>query len=80
MSYAKRNGAVFDAFNDSIENSVFNVSATASGGARAESNGVNMGGITIQVYGSPGQDEEVLAQKIAQVLNRQVINARAVFA
>ena len=40
----------------------------------------NMGGVTIQVYGAPGQDERVIAQRVSEILNRQVINARAVFA
>ena len=63
-----------------LSGSALNVAADITARDRAGMGGVNMGGVTIQVYGAPGQDEQVIAQKVSEILNRQVINTKAVFA
>lgn len=68
------------ALNDDLSGTMVDVTANVSGGRRGGAGSVSMGGVTIQVYGAPGQDESVIAQKVSEILNRQVVNARAVFA
>ena len=70
---------VASAMNDELTGSAINVAAdvTARGNG---ANGVSMGGVNINVYGAPGQDERVIAERVSEILNRQVMNTRAVFA
>lgn len=68
---------IADAFSDDLGNAAIDVTANARGNGLS---GVNMGGVNINIYGAPGQDERVIAQRVSEILNRQVVNARAVFA
>lgn len=80
-SVDKLGNSLSDAFDSSINDAVFDVSANMSSvGHQSVGSSVNMGGVTIQVYGAPGMDETYLAQQISNILNRQYVNARAVFA
>lgn len=65
--------------NDELAGSV-NVAANVSTRGRSGMDGVNMGGVSINIYGAPGQDERVIAQRVSEILNNQVASARAVFA
>jgi len=71
---------VAGAMKNDLDGAAFDVAANVSTNGRGGMDSVNMGGVTIQVYGAPGQDERVIAQRVSEILNRQVINARAVFA
>ena len=71
-------GQIAGAFDSEFGNPAFNVTANGVNGAAAS--GVNMGGVTIQVYGAPGQDENTIAQKVADIINNQVYRSGAVFA
>lgn len=66
--------------NDGLDAAAIDVNANMSANGRAGMSGVNMGGVTIQVFGVPGQDERIIAQRVSEILNRQVVNTRAVFA
>lgn len=70
---------IADSLSRDVAGTAIDVSANVSTRGRGMDS-VNMGGVTIQVYGAPGQDERVIAQRVSEILNRQVINARAVFA
>ena len=41
---------------------------------------VNYGGVSINVYGAEGQDESVIAMKVADILNHQITREGAVWA
>ena len=71
---------VAGAMKNDLDGAAFDVAANVSTNGRGGMDSVNMGGVTIQVYGAPGQDERIIAQRVSEILNRQVINARAVFA
>lgn len=60
--------------NDAIMSGV-NIGASSVAGR----NSVGFGGVTINVYGAQGQDERVLAQRVADIIQRQVDSRRAVF-
>lgn len=62
------------ATNDAIMSNV-NIGATAAAGKGVTSTG----GVVINVYGAQGQDERVLAQRVADLIQRQVDSRRAVF-
>jgi phage-related protein len=79
-SVDKLGNSLTDAFDSSFNDAVFDVSANMSSGGQSVGSSVNMGGVTIQVYGAPGMDETYLAQQVSNILNRQYVNARAVFA
>lgn len=66
--------------NDGLDAAAIDVNANMSANGRTGMSGVNMGGVTIQVFGAPGQDERIIAQRVSEILNRQVMNTRAVFA
>lgn len=66
--------------NDGLDAAAIDVSGSMTTGSASGIGGVNMGGVTFQIYGAPGQDERVIAQRVSEILNRQVINTRAVFA
>ena len=38
------------------------------------------GAVTVNVYGAPGQDERIIAQRVADIINAQVSSRRAVYA
>lgn len=72
-------GQISDTLADDLNGSAINVAANVSGRGGSTS-GVSMGGVTINVYGAQGQDEMVLAQQIAAIINNQVYRSEAVFA
>lgn len=72
-------GRISDTLADDLNGSAINVAANVSGQSGSTS-GVSMGGVTINVYGAQGQDEMVLAQQIAAIINNQVYRSEAVFA
>ena len=71
-------GRISDTLTDDLNGSI-NIAANVSGRGGTAS-GVSMGGVTINVYGAQGQDEMVLAQQIAAIINNQVYRSEAVFA
>ena len=70
-------GLVTDAMNDLSTAA----SGTISANVRAIPAGSGAyGAITVNVYGAPGQDERVIAERVADIINAQVSSRRAVFA
>lgn len=69
-------GLVTDAMDD--------LSAAATGTISANVRGVSAvgayGAVTVNVYGAPGQDERIIAQRVADIINAQVSSRRAVYA
>ena len=70
-------GLVTDAMDD--------LSAAATGTISANVRGIPAGSgvygaVTVNVYGAPGQDERIIAQKVADIINAQVSSRRAVYA
>lgn len=70
-------GLVTDAMDD--------LSAAATGTISANVRGIHAGSgvygaVTVNVYGAPGQDERIIAQKVADIINAQVSSRRAVYA
>jgi len=70
-------GLVTDAMNDLSTAA----SGTISANVRAIPAGSGAyGAVTVNVYGAPGQDERVIAERVADIINAQVSSRRAVFA
>lgn len=69
-------GLVTDAMDD--------LSAAATGTISANVRGVSAAGaygaVTVNVYGAPGQDERIIAQRVADIINAQVSSRRAIYA
>ena len=54
---------------------------TISANVRANSPAAGAyGAVTVNVYGAPGQDERIIAQRVADIINAQVSSRRAVYA
>ena len=79
-SVENMSGQIAGALEDDLDGAALNVAANVSAVGRSGMDGVNMGGVSINIYGAPGQDERIIAQRVSEILNRQVMNARAVFA
>lgn len=80
---------VEDAIQGSIDSASLDVRANVSSDRMntrsyqsdsGRNNNATISGTTINVYASPGQDERKIAEKVANILNNQVISAQAVFA
>ena len=78
-SVERLSGQIANAFDSELNGAAFNVAANVSGNG-ASGGAVSMGGVSINVYGAPGQDERVIAQRVADIINNQVYRTQAVFA
>ena len=70
-------GLVTDAMDDLSAAATGTISANVR--ANAPTAGA-YGAVTVNVYGAPGQDERVIAERVAEIINTQVSMRRAVFA
>lgn len=73
-------GMVTDAMDDVSMAAEGTISANVRGGSRYSAGSASYGAVTVNVYGAQGQDERVIAEKVAGIINRQVSARRAVFA
>lgn len=70
-------GLVTDAMDDLSAAATGTISANVR--ANAPTAGA-YGAVTVNVYGAPGQDERIIAQRVADIINAQVNSRRAVYA
>jgi phage-related protein len=73
-------GLVTDAMDDLSVAANGTIKSNVRTGAAYSAGSAAIGGVTVNVYGAPGQDERVLAEKVATIIQRQVNSRRAVFA
>jgi len=70
-------GLVTDAMDDLSAAATGTISANVRANAPAAG---AYGAVTVNVYGAPGQDERIIAQRVADIINAQVSSRRAVYA
>lgn len=70
-------GLVTDAMDDLATATTGSFSATIRANTPAAG---AYGAVTVNVYGAPGQDERIIAQRVADIINAQVSSRRAVYA
>ena len=70
-------GLVTDAMDDLSEAATGTISANVKA---AGPSAAAIGGVTVNVYGAPGQDERVIAEQVANIINTQIHSRRAAFA
>lgn len=73
-------GMVTDAMDDVSAAATGTISANVRGNAAYTAGSIAPMGVTINVYGAEGQDERVIAERVADIINTQVNMRRAVFA
>ena len=73
-------GMVTDAMDDVSAAATGTISANVRGNAAYSAGSISPMGVTINVYGAEGQDERVIAERVADIINTQVNMRRAVFA
>ena len=73
-------GMVTDAMDDVSAAATSTISANVRGNAAYSAGSISPMGVTINVYGAEGQDERVIAERVADIINTQVNMRRAVFA
>ncbi|MBQ1576529.1 MAG: hypothetical protein IIZ83_06175 [Oscillospiraceae bacterium] len=70
-------GLVTDAMDDLSAAATGTISANVKA---AGPSAAAVGGVTVNVYGAPGQDERVIAEQVANIINTQIHSRRAAFA
>jgi len=73
-------GLVTDAMDDVSAAATSTISANVRGNSAYAAGTIAPMGVTINVYGAEGQDERVIAERVADIINTQVNMRRAVFA
>ncbi len=74
-------GLVTDAMDDLSTAATGAIAANVNGSmSYSGRSGGAIGGTVINVYGAPGQDERIIAERVAEILNHQIMERRAVYA
>ena len=73
-------GLVTDAMDDVSAAATGTISANVRGNSAYTAGTIAPMGVTINVYGAEGQDERVIAERVADIINTQISMRRAIFA